>query len=167
VRIGTYGDPAAVPIAVWRAYTARAAHWTGYTHQWRKALELRPLCMASVDNAAERSEAMALGWRTFRVRVHNEALLEQEFVCPASAEAGKKLTCQQCNRCGGADGKRGTPAIFVHGITGKRRTFYWSHQMPHAKLHRINAKLRSLGLAVKSNSPAAKLRRQLYAESAP
>jgi hypothetical protein len=123
--------------------------------------------MASVDNATERDEAMALGWRTFRVRTHEEHLLEHEFVCPASAEAGKKLTCQECNRCGGADGKRGTPAILVHGITGKRRTFYWSHKMPHEKLHSVNAKLRALGLAVESNSPSAKLRKRLYEEATP
>lgn len=166
VRIGTYGDPAAVPVQVWRAYAGLAAHWTGYTHQWREALNLRGLCMASVDNEKERGEAMALGWRTFRVRTHDEELLEHEFICPASTEGGKKLTCRECNRCGGADGKRGTPAIFVHGIIGKRRTYYWSHEMPRAKVVEIRLQLDRLGLAIDSRSPAAKLRRELYDEAA-
>lgn len=35
VRLGTYGDPAAVPLAVWTAMLAHADGLTGYTHQWR------------------------------------------------------------------------------------------------------------------------------------
>jgi hypothetical protein len=33
VRITAYGDPAAVPLSVWRAVTARASDWTAFTHQ--------------------------------------------------------------------------------------------------------------------------------------
>ena len=32
VRLGTYGDPAAVPANVWQALTAQAVGRTGYTH---------------------------------------------------------------------------------------------------------------------------------------
>jgi hypothetical protein len=32
VRLGSYGDPAALPPSIWEAVTARAAYWTGYTH---------------------------------------------------------------------------------------------------------------------------------------
>lgn len=165
LRIGTYGDPAAVPLSIWNFFTERASHWTGYTHQWRLATTLQRFCMASVDNAAEQAEATALGWRTFRVRTGGEPLLKSEFTCPASTEAGKVLTCQQCNSCDGSRRQKGNPAILVHGITGKRRTFYWAHEMPHGKLAAVNNKLRALGLAVESNSPAAKLRRQLHDEA--
>ena len=34
VRLGTYGDPAAVPAIVWGSLLADAASHTGYTHQW-------------------------------------------------------------------------------------------------------------------------------------
>ena len=40
-----------------------------------------------------------------------------EFVCPASAEAGKRLTCAQCRACNGAKrgGRNVSPAIIWHG----------------------------------------------------
>src|SRR3989344_7004286 len=50
VRLGAYGDPAAVPAEVWSALCAEASGWTGYTHQWRKAPHLRQWCMASADS---------------------------------------------------------------------------------------------------------------------
>ena len=41
--------------------------------------------------------------------------IEHESLCPASAEAGKKLTCEQCLACGGADGRKGSIYIPAHG----------------------------------------------------
>lgn len=35
VRIGSYGDPAAVPTRVWEELVKNARNFTGYTHQWR------------------------------------------------------------------------------------------------------------------------------------
>ena len=35
VRLGTYGDPAAVPAYVWDELLHGTSGWTGYTHQWR------------------------------------------------------------------------------------------------------------------------------------
>jgi len=87
VRLGAYGDPAAVPFQVWQALLAYAAAWTGYTHQWRRAPELAAYCMASVDTPGERAEARFLGFRTFRVRAAGQAVETREVVCPASAEA--------------------------------------------------------------------------------
>lgn len=117
VRLGTYGDPAAVPAEVWFALTSRATGRTGYTHQWRTTPALRTLCMASVDTEAEAAEARAAGWRYFRVAMPSSlARLEVEAICPASAEAGKKLTCAQCLACHGADGhSRGNIVIQAHG----------------------------------------------------
>ncbi len=116
VRLGTYGDPAAVPAQVWRSLTRYATGHTGYTHQWRKAPALRTLCMASADSVADATEAQAQGWRTFRVAMPCDApRLEREAVCPASAEAGRKLTCAQCLACAGASGRRGSIVIQAHG----------------------------------------------------
>jgi hypothetical protein len=118
VRLGTYGDPAAVPAFVWRLLTLRAKGRTGYTHQWRTARDLRGLCMASVDNEREAETARALGWRYFRVAMPGDlARMPLESICPASAEAGRKLQCAQCLACGGADGRRGSIVIQAHGGT--------------------------------------------------
>ena len=117
VRLGTYGDPAAVPVAVWQALTSGAALRTGYTHQWRHGDALQGLCMASADSADERQDATARGWRTFRVMLAGESLARGEFACPASEEAGRKTTCEKCGACSGAS--RGTRqasvAIVAHG----------------------------------------------------
>jgi len=123
VRLGSYGDPAAVPVAVWEAFTAKAKGWTGYTHQWRTAPDaFKPLCMASADSEAEGVEARAAGWRTFRVRTADEAVLPKvEFVCPASAEAGMKTDCATCRACMGTASKaRVSPVIIAHGATARR-----------------------------------------------
>jgi len=103
VRLGAYGDPAAVPASVWRALLRRAAGHTGYTHQWRSCdPTLAALCMASTDTEAEVSEANALGFRSFRVApAVGWNKLPYESLCPKSDEAGKKTTCDKCLACGG------------------------------------------------------------------
>jgi len=121
VRLGTYGDPAAVPTAVWRALLSASKGHTGYTHQWSQRTDLIPYVMASVDTEAEAVEARAMGWRTFRVRESAEPVMRGEFVCPASAEAGRRTTCIQCQACDGADrvGKA-SPVIIAHGALASR-----------------------------------------------
>lgn len=119
IRLGAYGDPAAVPAIVWRELV-QDNRWTGYTHQWRSAFDLRDLCMASVGSEAEAAEAHAAGWRTFRVRRPGDALMPGEIACPASAEAGKRTTCAQCGLCDGkrgANDRRKSIAIVDHGPT--------------------------------------------------
>lgn len=124
VRLGTYGDPAAVPANIWRTLLANAAGNTGYTHQWqtgKAGADIMALCMASADNAAERDAAKALGYRTFRVRAENEAMAAGEFICPASEEAGRKKLCGECGACdGGLNTRRADPVIIVHGSIKSR-----------------------------------------------
>lgn len=119
VRLGSYGDPAAVPVEIWRALTKNCVAHTGYTHQWRKSPELRELCMASADSVADAAEARLQGWRTFRVAMPCDPIkMPGESVCPASAAAGKKLTCEECRACGGANGRKGSIVIQAHGGFG-------------------------------------------------
>jgi len=121
VRLGTYGDPAAVPAAIWRSLLRNAAGHTGYTHQWQRADDLRDLCMASVDTPEERQDAAAKGWRTFRVRLAEEPVAAREFVCPASEEAGKRKTCVTCGACNGARREgQASPVIMAHGSKARR-----------------------------------------------
>ena len=123
VRLGTYGDPAAAPTALWDKILALASGHTGYTHQWKVRPDLAQYCMASVDNEHERDEAQALGWRTFRVAT-NDTRAQSEVVCPASAEAGKKLTCAECLACSGnATKRRGSIVIQAHGSSAVMSNF--------------------------------------------
>jgi len=123
VRLGTYGDPAAVPAQVWEELTAQAAGRTGYTHQWDnpaltadQRARITALCMASADNEAEATQARASGLRYFRIRVATEALGPREFVCPASDEGGKRKLCDTCGACNGTTKSTGaSPVIIVHG----------------------------------------------------
>jgi len=118
VRFGTYGDPAAVPQRlVWAPLAAACESWTGYTHQWRHRPDLRAYCMASVDAVADADAAWRTSWRTFRVNMGTEpGLYGREAQCPASAEAGKLLTCERCKACSGAaSGRRASIVINAHG----------------------------------------------------
>jgi len=124
VRVGSYGDPAAVPMAVWDAVLGEADYWTGYTHAWRQFPELSAYCMASADTAEDRWTAQALGFRTFRVRAASEPLLNREVVCPASEEAGRKTNCAACRACGGTSAKaKADIAIVAHGAASKVNAF--------------------------------------------
>lgn len=123
VRLGTYGDPAAVPSDVWAALLAGAAGNTGYSHQWRKpmAAPVMQWCMASADSEADRLEAKSHGYRTFRIRTESQPVMAGEFVCPASAEAGKRKTCADCGACsGGISTRKADPVIVVHGALANR-----------------------------------------------
>lgn len=117
VRLGSYGDPAAVPFWVWSEALSEADHWTGYTHQWRSCPpEFGRYVMASCDTPDDYIQAKAMGYRTFRVRLPDEALNKREVVCPASKEAGYKTTCALCVACGGTGAKaKADIAIIAHG----------------------------------------------------
>lgn len=123
VRLGTYGDPAAVPAWVWEGLLHTAAGHTGYTHQWAsgKADHVKRWCMASVDTLGETVRAQAAGWRTFRVKAPDAlAAFAREMPCPASEEQGKRLTCEDCMACSGGDSKKASVTIIVHGSLKNR-----------------------------------------------
>jgi hypothetical protein len=119
VRLGTYGDPAAAPQYVWQYTLQDTTGWTGYTHQWRdpRFAYLKQWCMASASTEDDAVDARVEGWRTFRVAMpKHKPKYAWEAVCPASAEAGKKLTCEVCLACHGtARGVRGAIVIQAHG----------------------------------------------------
>lgn len=130
VRLGTYGDPMAVPAHVWQTLTLHAAGHTGYSHQWQNpripAAQWRAvmdLCMASTDSETECVQARDAGLRYFRIAELGAVPGPREFTCPASAEAGKRLTCAQCGACNGtrsAADRRASPVIIVHGAKASR-----------------------------------------------
>lgn len=123
VRLGAYGDPVAVPLAIWHQLLSRAANWLGYTHQWRRSIAkgFQVYCMASVETERAMRAAQARGWRTFRIRDSIESpLLKGEFSCPASEEQGKRLTCAQCRACDGGPPPKASVAIVAHGKSRRR-----------------------------------------------
>jgi hypothetical protein len=117
VRIGTYGDPAAVPVAVWDALTMRAKGWTAYTHQWLYHPDTLTYAMASVESLTAAKYIWARNGRTFRIiRDVAEMDTAREVLCPASAEAGKRTTCADCHLCAGqATRSPKSVAIVAHG----------------------------------------------------
>ena len=119
VRLGSYGDPVAVPAIVWESLIEKSTGHTGYTHQWRR--DIGPgymhLLQASVDNPEEYEKARRIGWGTFRVRTESSPVLPGEKVCPASAEGGHRAQCWQCKGCDGAS--ENAFVIITHG--GKAR----------------------------------------------
>lgn len=120
-RLGSYGDPAAVPFDVWTHATRLVKARNGYTHQWRTHPEFSALCMASCDVDSDHVEAKAMGFRTFRIRLANDPLSKKEVVCPASHEAGQKTVCASCRACGGTSAKaKADIAIVAHGSTARR-----------------------------------------------
>ena len=124
VRLGTYGDPAAVPAMVWGSLLSDAAGHTGYTHQWAsgKADHVKQWCMASADTPKEKALAKSMGWRTFRVRGADDVeVYADEGKCPASEEMNKRVTCEDCMACsGGVDSKKASMVIIVHGSLKNR-----------------------------------------------
>lgn len=118
VRVGSYGDGAAVPFFVWDSLTSQAAGHTAYTHQsGHKSADARPaFYMASVDSEQAARAAWADGARTFRVIPNAAAIVKgSEVLCPASEEAGKRTTCAACKLCGGAAVRAKSIAIVAHG----------------------------------------------------
>lgn len=122
LRIGTYGDGAAAPVIVWHRIIRYCADWVGYSHQWRNidAGDWSGMLMASVDNVQERADAIALGWRTFRVAL-DESKASTEARCPASKEMGQKTTCNACLLCSGTSKRAKDIVIIDHALGHKRR----------------------------------------------
>lgn len=127
VRLGAYGDPAAVPPYVWFLLLQYAAGWTGYTHQWadgRLDPGLQKILMASVESPEERAAANILGWRTFRVDIESaddratRGMTEAQ--CPATMpEKTRKVQCIDCMQCNGA-GAHAAKADIVVPMHGAR-----------------------------------------------
>ncbi len=124
IRIGAYGDPAAVPTSIWKQLTANAASWTGYTHQAsHKAFdpELLQFVMVSCETPKQALAAQAKGYRTFRIKSADAPALAGEIECLSDA-VGK--TCEACGLCKGANAATNV-YINVHGsLAGRYESKY-------------------------------------------
>jgi hypothetical protein len=135
-RAGSYGDPAAAPYGVWEAMMKpvrdAGGKTSGYTHQWSEKYAymgrtadpaFRSLLMASAHGPVDTVLANADGWRAFTTFGSAEELKSSErmVMCPASKEAGHRLTCATCggqSACNGRkslEDRRANIGIVVHG----------------------------------------------------
>ena len=127
IRLGAYGDPAAVPVHLLQTLTTYASGHTGYTHQMRhKNFDPAVLnyCMASADTLKQATNLWANAARTFRIAkdITESTLQPGEIECLADA---KGIPCSACRLC---DGKKGTNVlgdfpnivIAVHGARSGR-----------------------------------------------
>ena len=133
LRIGAYGDPAAVPFSVWETLLTFASGHTGYTHAWRDCdPRFASIVMASVEDRRSLMKADDKGWRAFYVSRDPVASIpsahhnggRRVITCPASAEASHRTTCHDCGLCDGtyALDKRAHITIQPHGAKAARVT---------------------------------------------
>lgn len=114
IRIGTYGDGAAVPAYVWESLISNARMHTAYSHQAElEQAAFRPnLYMRSADSLREAQEAWDRGQRTFRVlRAAERPVAGKEVLCPSL----RGVHCIDCGLCGGSAVKAKSIAIPAHG----------------------------------------------------
>ena len=99
VRLGTYGDPAAVPSHIWDELLSECISHLAYSHQ----SGFRPdITMQSADTLEQAQAHWAKRARTFRV-IDSLADIDKanEILCPASKEAGRRVQCVKCQLCSG------------------------------------------------------------------
>ena len=125
VRIGSYGDPAAVPLYVWETITKHCKDYTGYTHRWRTCDPIySKFCMASCEKVNDYYLATHKGYRTFRVILdQNEARSENEMACPA--QLNDKAHCDKCAFCDGVgkSRRRKNVTVVFHGACGRKEQY--------------------------------------------
>ena len=127
-RVGTYGDPAAVPMYVWDALNSEAAGWNGYTHQWKTCSpDYAKYCMASIDKPCDTLSAEMLGYRCFVAVLPGETVTNasaKSVGCPAAKENGQRAQCDTCLGCGGNEGRGTTHRVIeVHGVDYKTKRY--------------------------------------------
>jgi len=116
VRFGAYGEPVLLGPTVTKQIADIALNFTGYTHQWHipQYEWSKEYFMASVETDALMLKANSKGFRTFRVRTKTNHVNDNEVICPASKEAGRKVTCDRCLLCKGASSKAKNIVIIKH-----------------------------------------------------
>jgi hypothetical protein len=112
LRMGSYGDPAAVPFEAWEPVLNVVRGNTGYTHQAsHTTFDKRFLehVMVSADSPKQALKFQAQGAKTFRVAMIGDSLADDEIECLSDSQG------IQCIECGICNGQTKNVAITVHG----------------------------------------------------
>lgn len=111
-RLGSYGDPAAIPRDVLNIVIGNAGH-TGYTSSWQRddVQEYRDILSASVHTMQEYEQAKRIGWKVYFTPLDGtDPSTIGLTLCPASVEAKeerehagkpKRVDCANCLLCNG------------------------------------------------------------------
>ncbi len=127
LRIGAYGDPGALPLALIDQLIACCSNgYTSYTHAYSVGMTLGSMhgmrSMVSVDSKHEAMKHHSDGYRTFRVipiAQANDALLANEILCPSD----RGVQCKDCKLCNGLTSKHAKSiAIIAHGVSRNKIT---------------------------------------------
>lgn len=118
VRLGAYGDPAAIPGFIIEAILKYAKAYTSYTHNGQYNPVVAELSQASVESAKQAKDWQAKGYKTFRIKLDSEPLVEDEIACPN--EKRPDIQCRDCLLC---DGQKANIAVNVHGAKSKVMAF--------------------------------------------
>jgi hypothetical protein len=120
IRLGTYGDPAFVPLRVWEYFLPKFDGKTGYTHQWGKSWidpNFKNIVMASCDSKSNVNDSNAIGYRSFIVVPHDEKIAkinDMNAINCLSDSIGRK--CEECGLCNGNEKNKGKNVyINAHG----------------------------------------------------
>ncbi|NJO65177.1 MAG: hypothetical protein HC836_45845 [Richelia sp. RM2_1_2] len=121
IRIGSYGDPTAVPFDVWKPIILALGSHTGYTHNWKSCKPIwKQYLMASVQSELEARVAQSQGWRTFRIMTPDAPLSNNEILCRHTED--DRIRCEICMLCDGNSSKPNV-ADNVHGLQWKVSNF--------------------------------------------
>jgi hypothetical protein len=120
VRLGAYGDPAALPIRILRDLVALSSGHSGYSHQLfdidrRRADLVAQYCMVSCETPAQHVEAVRRGWRPFTVIRPDEQPPAGAIECPHYSH---KVQCATCGLCGGTSRRAKPVYVIAHAKTG-------------------------------------------------
>jgi hypothetical protein len=123
LRLGSYGDPVAVPIEAWEPLIAASSKTLGYTHQWQNPSidpRWKNYLMASVESIEQARLARSLGWRTYRIKCPGEKNIEREITCPN--EVNRHTQCLDCLLCDGG-GEKPNISVTIHGADNKIKAY--------------------------------------------
>ena len=124
IRLGAYGDPAALPVKVVDSLLKHAYNWTGYTHQMADldtatAEFFKSKIMVSCETVEQAREVWSNGGRSFRMITSVDQLDSNEIICPATPEGGGRAQCDTCGLCKGSTLTARSIAVLAHGNGAK------------------------------------------------
>lgn len=120
IRIGAYGDPAALPTSIVKMLANVGTGWSGYSHQlfWidqKRAKALARWLMCSCHTKAQDLEAKRRGWRTFTAISEGQKPPKGSIECPNQTHGVQCIDCQLCQGT-----SKNAKSVFIpsHGMVG-------------------------------------------------